>query len=142
MLGDVPQRPATGLASWNGLLATAHDLAVRAGWTGQDHTASWTLSARPSAVPSAQRMTATQLAAWQLGEHAGAAQRLVGEFVTDALDNGADKIRLTVSAEDGLLRFEIADAAHPARPPHHPALERLACCWGVAGTTVWFELRS
>ncbi|MGN9844875.1 hypothetical protein ACTMTI_42785 [Nonomuraea sp. H19] len=49
-------------ASWNGLLATAHDLAVRAGWTGQDHTASWTLSARPSAVPSAQRMTATQLA--------------------------------------------------------------------------------
>lgn len=122
-----------------------HDLAVRTGWTGQERTVSWTLSARPSAVPTARRMTAARLAAWQLQEQADIAQTLAAELVADALRHGADKIKLMLSAEDGLLRCEVEQQRHEhevdATGRDHTLLERLACCWGTAGAVVWFELR-
>ncbi|TMR88670.1 ATP-binding protein [Nonomuraea basaltis] len=125
-----------------------HDLALRTGWTGQERTVSWTLSARPSAVPTARRMTAARLSAWDLAEQADVAQLLAGELVADALRAGAEKIKLTLSAEDGLLRCEIGEersqhrepAAAAAPPCPAPLLDRLACCWGTAGPVVWFEL--
>ncbi|KAB8189038.1 hypothetical protein FH608_042005 [Nonomuraea phyllanthi] len=135
--------PALRMWSWNGLLALGDNLAVRAGWAGQDRAASWLLSARPSAVPSARRMTAVRLNAWGLHEQAAIADRLVGELVGEALRHATGKIRLALWVEDGLLRSEAEDLGArvpPALPRHNPLLDRLACCWGVAGRIVWFEL--
>ncbi|MEQ4726069.1 hypothetical protein [Nonomuraea sp. B19D2] len=141
----VPSQPALRMLSWNGLLAMGNGLAVRAGWMRQDRAVSWLLSARPSAVPSARRMTAARLAAWGLQEQAEDADRLVGELLADALRHATDKIRLSLWVEDGLLRGEVEDASAEAAPtaaePRHiPLLNRLVCCWGIAGKVVWFEL--
>ncbi|MGP3919201.1 hypothetical protein [Nonomuraea sp. 10N515B] len=145
------EKPAWRLPSWNGLLAVGHDLALRAGWAGQERTVTWTLSARPSAVRTARRLSAARLSAWQLAETAaetatGTAVQLVERLVADALARGAEKIKLTLSAEDGLLRCEVDEqrASHAVVRPSRAAcadLDRLACCWGAAGTVVWFELR-
>jgi hypothetical protein len=124
-----------------------HDLALRAGWTGQERTVTWTLSARPSAVRTARRLTAARLSAWQLDAPAATAEQLAGRLVEDALARGAEKITLTLSAEDGLLRCEIDEhgrdhiAAGPTSLAVAAHLELLACCWGSAGAAVWFELR-
>jgi hypothetical protein len=143
-------QPALRLLSWNGLLAMGDGLAVRTGWAGQDRSASWLLSARPSAVPGARRMTAVRLAAWGLREQAENADLLVGALVADALRHATAKIRLSLWAEDDLLRCEIEDdrptlafvasCRKAAQRGHNPLLARLACCWGVAGKAVWFEL--
>ncbi|WP_127933058.1 hypothetical protein [Nonomuraea polychroma] len=145
----MPRReaPAWRLPSWNDLLAVGHDLALRAGWTGQERTVTWTLSARPSAVRTARRLTAARLSAWQLDAPAATAEQLAGRLVEDALARGAEKITLTLSAEDGLLRCEIHEHGrdHTAAGRISAAvaahLELLACCWGSAGAAVWFELR-
>ncbi|MGP3959509.1 hypothetical protein ACTWPT_26215 [Nonomuraea sp. 3N208] len=150
--GDLSrEEPAWRLPSWNGLLAAGHDLALRAGWTGQERTVTWTLSARPSAVRTARRLSAARLAAWHLAEPAtqGAiepAVHLAERLVTDAVARGAEKIKLTLSAEDGLLRVEV-DEQGASRAGERPSrataaqLDRLACCWGATGAVVWFELR-
>ncbi|WP_127934122.1 hypothetical protein [Nonomuraea polychroma] len=144
--GLPPPPPAWRLRSWNGLLAMGHDLAVRAGWLGQERTAAWTLSARPSAVPAARRMVTARLSAWRLHAPAEPAALLAGELIADALRHSADRIRLTLWAEDGLLRCEIGRAhqagAAPAQPARrvHALLERLACCWGTQDGVIWFEL--
>lgn len=141
--GDLPS--AWRFPSWNGLLAMGHDLAVRTGWTGEERTVTWTLSARPSAVPTARRLTAARLTAWQLDAHAGTARHLAGQLIDDAVRHGAEKIKLTLTAEDGLLRCEVEEQRpHPQEGPagrDHAQLEHLACCWGTAGDAVWFELR-
>ncbi|MDP4505140.1 hypothetical protein [Nonomuraea turcica] len=158
--GDLSrEKPAWRLPSWNGLLAVGHDLALRAGWAGQERTVTWTLSARPSAVRTARRLSAARLSAWQLAEPTtgpaavpaaetatGTAVQLVERLVADALARGAEKIKLTLSAEDGLLRCEVDEqrASHAVVRPSRAAcadLDRLACCWGAAGAVVWFELR-
>ncbi|TMR07040.1 hypothetical protein ETD86_52075 [Nonomuraea turkmeniaca] len=141
------ERPGWRLPSWNGLLTVGHELALRAGWTGQERTITWTMAARPSAVRTARRLTAARLSAWQLDQAAtAAAEQLAGRLTDDALTRGAEKIGLTLTAEDGLLRCEISEHGTPptgARPSRGVAalLEQLACCWGAAGATVWFELR-
>ncbi|MEV4018378.1 hypothetical protein AB0J35_48575 [Nonomuraea angiospora] len=148
--GAAGQQPPLRLLSRNGLLAMGDGLAVRAGWAGPDRTVSWLLSARPSAVPSARRMTAVRLAAWGLCEHAENADQLVGALVADALRHATARLRLSLSVEDDLLRGEIEDdrpalalaasCRKAAEHGHNPLLARLACCWGVAGKVVWFEL--
>ncbi|MEV0238168.1 hypothetical protein [Nonomuraea sp. NPDC050786] len=141
----VPDQPALRMLSWNGLMAMADGMAVRAGLAGQDRAVSWLLSARPSAVPSARRMTAVRLAAWGLQEQAEDVDRLVSELVSDALRHATDKIRLALWVEEGLLRGEVEDAsvqaaATAAAPRHVTLLGHLVCCWGIAGKVVWFEL--
>ncbi|MEV1177572.1 hypothetical protein [Nonomuraea sp. NPDC049784] len=143
--GVVPSQPALRMLSRNGLLAMGDGLAVRAGLVGRDRAVSWLLSARPSAVPSARRMTAVRLAAWGLQEQAEDADLLVGELVADALRHATGRIRLTLWVEEGLLRGEVEDvsaqaAPTAAAPRHIPLLNRLTCCWGVAGKVMWFEL--
>ncbi|MEV6037988.1 hypothetical protein AB0L65_43040 [Nonomuraea sp. NPDC052116] len=148
--GTAGPQPTLRLLSWNGLLALGDGLAVRAGWAGQDRSASWLLSARPSAVPSARRMTAVRLTAWGLCEHAKNADLLVAALVADALRHATAKVRLSLWVEDDLLRCEIEDdrstlaftatCRKSADHGHNPVLARLACCWGVAGKVVWFEL--
>ncbi|MFI7132706.1 ATP-binding protein [Nonomuraea sp. NPDC050153] len=148
--GTTEQQPALRLLSWNGLLAMGDGLAVRAGWAGQDRAVSWLLSARPSAVPGARRMTAVRLADWGLHEQAETADLLVGALVANALRHAGTRIRLSLWVEDGLLRCEVEDDSPlpaavarcraAAQRAHDPVLARLACCWGVAGKVVWFEL--
>ncbi|HEX4815521.1 MAG TPA: hypothetical protein VFV66_22485 [Nonomuraea sp.] len=141
------QRHARRLPSWNELLAVGHDLAVRAGWTGRERTVSWTLAARPSAVPVARRLVAARLAAWHLPEPADTAALLAGELVADALRRVPGGLRLTLSAEDDLLRCEVEEERPGLDDPRPdpsgdvlPLLERLPCCWGAAGPAVWYEL--
>ncbi|WP_188196347.1 hypothetical protein [Nonomuraea sp. SYSU D8015] len=140
----MPRQPsAWRLPSWNGLLAMGNDLAIRTGWTGQERTVSWTLSARPSAVPTARRLVTARLSAWQLDTQAGPAQLLAAHLVGEALRHGAEKIKVTLSAEDDLLRCEVDEQrhGHDVEERDLTPLEELACCWGAAGTVVWFELR-
>ncbi|MFF4623281.1 hypothetical protein [Nonomuraea jabiensis] len=148
--GTVEQQPTLRLLSRNGLLAMGDGLAVRAGWAGQDRSVSWLLSARPSAVPSARRMTAVRLAAWGLRDQAENADLLIGALVADALRHATARLRLSLWVEDDLLRCEIEDdrptlaftasCRKAADHGHNPLLARLACCWGIAGKVVWFEL--
>ncbi|MFB4278191.1 hypothetical protein ACBJ59_23065 [Nonomuraea sp. MTCD27] len=138
---DTPHGPALRVPSWNALLAIASGLAARTGRARQGREVSWMLSARPSAVPSARRMTAARLTAWGLREHAATVQLLVGELVCDTLGRGATTIRLALGLEEGLLRVEVEGGGlQPGPDPYQPVLARLACCWGVAGQVAWFEL--
>ncbi|MFD1938165.1 MULTISPECIES: ATP-binding protein [Nonomuraea] len=132
----------------NRLLAFADGLLARAVPGGGDRTASWVLSSAPSALPSARRMTRTRLVQWGLQDQADVADLLVSELVNSALRHSSDRIRLTLSAEDGLLRCEV-EHAEPVWPRRrggreHLLLADLACCWGTAhtceGKVVWFEL--
>ncbi|MFG1707401.1 ATP-binding protein [Nonomuraea sp. M3C6] len=135
------RQPGLRMPAWNTLLALGDTLAVRAGWTGQDRTVSWLLSPRPSAVPSARRLTAVRLAAWNLHEQACTAALLAGELVADTLRHATDSIRLTLHLEDGLLRCEVEDTGpEPVAARPNPLPGRLACCSGVAGNVAWFEL--
>ncbi|MGI5286530.1 hypothetical protein ACQEVF_24770 [Nonomuraea polychroma] len=116
-------------------------------WTGQERATAWTLSARRSAVPAARRMAAARLTAWHLPALAQPVALLAGHLIADALRHSADRIRLTLWAEDGLLRCEIGRAHQPGTTspqptgPLHALLERLACCWGAQDGVIWFELR-
>ncbi|SEH01465.1 hypothetical protein SAMN05444920_120169 [Nonomuraea solani] len=132
-------RPALRPPSWNTLLTLGHTVAVRAGWAAQEREVSWLLSAWPSAVPCARRITAARLTAWGLRGQATAAELLAGELVGDALRAGPATIRLTLGVADGLVRGEVEARAHRPRPCDR-LLARLACCWGVTGRIAWFEL--
>ncbi|MEU7891930.1 ATP-binding protein [Nonomuraea sp. NPDC049152] len=132
----------------NRLLAFADGLLTRAVPGGGDRTASWVLSSAPSALPTARRMTRARLVRWGLQDQIKVADLLVSELVTNALRDSGDRIRLTLTAEDGLLRCEV-EHADPSRSRcrmgrEHLLLADLACCWGTAhtceGKVVWFEL--
>ncbi|SDI31715.1 hypothetical protein [Nonomuraea jiangxiensis] len=140
--GDAPRRPVMlGLRPWNTLLVIADTLAVRTRRAANDHDVSWTLAARPSAVPTALRLTALRLAAWDLCDHVETTQRLVGALVADALDYAIDGVRVGFHLEDGLLRCEVEDTGSDSVPArHNPIATRLACCSGVADNLAWFEL--
>ncbi|NBE99800.1 ATP-binding protein [Nonomuraea sp. KC401] len=143
--GARPRTPAVRLPSRNALLAVADALAVRTGWAGREREASWSLSARPSAVRAARRLATARLSAWGLHRQAETAELLVGELVSDALRRCDGRIRLELRVEDGLLRCEVSGVfagpgARPGPAPHRSLLARLACCWGVCGQVAWFEL--
>ncbi|MET9341048.1 hypothetical protein ACWDLG_05975 [Nonomuraea sp. NPDC003727] len=128
----------------NRFLAFADGLFTRA--VPGERRASWVLTATSSAVPSARRMTRARLVQWGLQNEAAVADVLVGELVTSALQDSADTVRVTLTAEDGLLRCEIEHAEPSGRRAEreHLLLAHLACCWGTAqtdeGKVVWFEL--
>ncbi|MBE1557404.1 ATP-binding protein [Nonomuraea africana] len=132
----------------NRLLAFADGLLARVRPAGGDRTVSWALSPEPSAEPSARRIARNRLVQWGLQDQAPVADLLVGELVTNALRHSCDRIQLTLTAEDGLLRCEV-EHADPSRARHrvgreHLLLADLACCWGTAhtceGKVIWFEL--
>ncbi|TDD13462.1 hypothetical protein [Nonomuraea diastatica] len=140
-----PDRPTLWILSWNGLLALRDGLVARARWARRDRAVTWLLSPRPSAVPSARRMTAVRLAAWGLEEHVEVVDVLVCELIGDALRDATAKIRLALWVEDGLLRGEVEDLSPqgppvPSPPRHNPLLDRLVCCGGATGKIAWFEL--
>ncbi|MFI6598547.1 ATP-binding protein [Nonomuraea sp. NPDC050536] len=131
----------------NRLVALADGLYSEIGDDDDDRTASWVLASGPTAVAMAQRITRTRLALWGLHDYVSAAELLVTELVTNALRHG-DRIRLMLTAEDGLLRCEV-EHAEPIRLRLSVGREQLllaglACCWGTArtpeGKIVWFEL--
>ncbi|PZG03079.1 hypothetical protein, partial [Nonomuraea aridisoli] len=95
----------------------SHDLAVRAGWAGHGRDVSWVLSARPSAVPTARRMTAARLSAWGLTDHAEAASLLVADLVGQALQHRAATVRLALGLTDGFVRCEVDN---PGARHDHP----------------------
>ncbi|TDD34350.1 hypothetical protein E1286_41055 [Nonomuraea terrae] len=131
-----PWRPP----SWNTFLAMSHGLAVRAGWARHGHDVSWVLSARPSAVPTARRMTAARLNSWGLSEHAEAASLLVADLVGQALEHGTATIRLALGLTDGFLRCEVENPGARSTHDHDTRPAPPACCSGVAGEVTWFEL--
>jgi anti-sigma regulatory factor (Ser/Thr protein kinase) len=117
--------------------------------------AAWPLFRRPSSVPKARSLVRTQLARWGLAEQSDVAELLVSELVTNALRHAWGKPILTLSAQNGTLRCEVADA-NPALPHMSHAhyddeggrglylVDRLSCSWGSnrapEGKVVWFEL--
>ncbi|MFG3441359.1 hypothetical protein ACGF0J_29290 [Nonomuraea sp. NPDC047897] len=107
---------------------------------------SWVFAAEPSSVAGARHATADRLARWGFRHRAAAAEALVAELMEAALGT-CDRIRLTLTAEDGLLRGEVERIYPTPRRPDGRAgrlLARVACCWGHAataeGTADWFEL--
>lgn len=115
---------------------------------GSSRTASWVLVPGAPAVTMAQHITRSRLALWGLHDCVSAAELLVTELVTNAVRHSRDRVRLMLTAEDGLLRCEV-EHADPVRlrlrvGREHLLLAGLACCWGTArtaeGKIVWFEL--
>lgn len=108
---------------------------------------SWVLAAGPSAVEDARLATQDRLTRWGLERYVMVTDTLVSELIGNALNRTCDKVRLTLTTEDGLLRCEVEhlDAASaPDDGAEQRLLARFACCWGTArtceGTAVWFEL--
>ncbi|MFE3450776.1 ATP-binding protein [Nonomuraea sp. NPDC059194] len=117
--------------------------------------ASWSLPADLSSVPKARRLTRTRLAAWGLEKVGDVVELLVSELVTNALRHTSGPCRLSLTAEDGLLRCEIEDTStdQPRLRSDRALIEdgrglhflaALACCWGSSrtqvGKVVWFEV--
>lgn len=105
-------------------------------------TASWKLSAKPASVQKARRLTRNRLTRWGYEDQSEVAELLVSELVTDALADTYGKVRLSIFADEGLLRFEIEEVDDTGRGIE--LLELLSCCWGrdqtCRGPLVWFEL--
>lgn len=117
--------------------------------------ASWSLSAEPSSVPRARRLTRAQLTAWRLKDLGDSVELLVSELVTNALRHAPGPCRLTLWNTDGLLRCEVEDTGAALPYMRHGRardeggrglhlLAAIACCWGSArtstGKVTWFEL--
>ena len=111
-----------------------------------------------SAIAEARRFTGQFL----MGSHDEVryvAELLTSELVSNAVEHGSGRIRLSLDCVDGVLRVRVRDGS-----PHQPALrrpttveergrglllvEKLALSWGVApdlatgGKAVWFRLRT
>ncbi|MEV4163196.1 ATP-binding protein [Nonomuraea dietziae] len=135
------------------LAAVARAFAWRASAGDGARTASWRLAPELVSVPRSRYLTRARLSRWGLRDPI--AELLVSELVTNAVCHGRGPVLLTLSAQDGLLRCEVADA-EDALPEIRPAhqddesgrglflLATLSCCWGTdhtpAGKVVWFEL--
>ncbi|MET9239311.1 ATP-binding protein [Nonomuraea sp. NPDC003709] len=118
-------------------------------------TASWWLSPDLGSVCDARRLTRDKLAAWGLDDQVEAAELLVSELVGNALEHAYGPVRLSFSAEDGLLRCEVEDE-NPVLPHMRVVdadaesgrglflVDVLSCCWGgertARGKAIWFEL--
>jgi hypothetical protein len=151
-----PKALAEG-TTWDWLKATVRRFgdAVRPAPESTDRFASWPLSASTSSVPKARRLARARLTAWGLEGMSDVVELLVSELVTNALQHAPGPCRLTISAQDGLLRCEVEDTgtvlpqAHPTREYDEGGrglhlLDLLACCWGSShtptGKAMWFEL--
>ena len=116
-----------------------------------------TLPAAGRAVRLARQAARTALAAWRLAYAEETTVLLVSELVTNAVRHarGTDAITLELTAADGWLRIEIADADPRWPQPRAAAgldesgfgfvlVDALAGKWGVfqtaAGKAVWAEL--
>ncbi|MFG6193183.1 ATP-binding protein [Nonomuraea sp. JJY05] len=118
-------------------------------------TASWWLSPDLRSVRAARRLTREKLADWGLDDQAEAAELLVSELVGNAVRHAYGQVRLSLSAEDGLLRCEVEDE-NPDLPRMRVVdadaesgrglflVDLLSCCWGgertARGKAIWFEL--
>ncbi|MFF4620003.1 ATP-binding protein [Nonomuraea jabiensis] len=118
-------------------------------------TASWWLAPDLGSVCAARRLTREKLAGWGLDDQVEAAELLVSELVGNAVEHAYGPVRLSFSAEDGLLRCEVEDE-NPDLPQMRVVdadaesgrglflVDLLSCCWGgvrtARGKAVWFEL--
>ncbi|MDX3109612.1 ATP-binding protein [Nonomuraea angiospora] len=118
-------------------------------------TASWWLSPELASVCAARRLTREKLAHWGLDDQVETAELLVSELVGNAVEHAYGPVRLSFSAEDGLLRCEVEDENPDL--PHLRVVDAdaesgrglflvdvLSCCWGgertARGKAIWFEL--
>ncbi|MEV6153512.1 ATP-binding protein [Nonomuraea sp. NPDC052129] len=117
--------------------------------------ASWRLPHQLGSVPKARHLTRALLSQWGFDGQGEVAELLVSELVTNALKYVKGTVDLSLSAEDGLLRFEVEDAnpelpqARTPRPDEERGhglhlVDTLSCCWGSIrthrGKVVWCEL--
>jgi anti-sigma regulatory factor (Ser/Thr protein kinase) len=160
--------PSTALAPGSGFTHPPYgpNAAVRPGEFGRlpmgagsgQATASWPLPHSASSVRPARRLAGEQLEHWGFGHHRETAELLVSELVTNAIRHGDGPIHLTVTAQDGTLRFEVEDEAADAVPQIRPVgvtdeggrglhlVCMLSSRWGAkrtaTGKIVWFELQA
>jgi signal transduction histidine kinase len=73
------------------------------------------LGREPVQVGHAREQARKALAEWGLGEHAGLAELIVSELVTNALCHGDGRIGMRLSCAGGYLRAEVHDGG-PGRP--------------------------
>ncbi|MFI6733594.1 ATP-binding protein [Nonomuraea sp. NPDC050451] len=118
-------------------------------------TASWWLSPDLGSVRDARRLTREKLADWGLDDQVETVELLVSELVGNAVGHAYGRVRLSLSAEDGLLRCEVEDEnpdlphmrvvdAEAERGRGLFLVDVLSCCWGgertARGKAIWFEL--
>ncbi|MET7332458.1 ATP-binding protein [Nonomuraea sp. NPDC005650] len=118
-------------------------------------TVSWWLSPDLGSVGEARRLTREKLTDWGFDDQVEVAELLVSELAGNALGHAYGRVRLSFSAEDGLLRGEIEDE-NPELPRMRVVdadaergrglflVDMLSCCWGGVrtdrGKAIWFEL--
>ncbi|WP_433501099.1 ATP-binding protein [Sphaerimonospora sp. CA-214678] len=119
---------------------------------------SWCLPAGRRSPAAARRLTRASLERWEMDGLSDTAELLVSELTTNAVCHARGPIRLTLIAQENLLRCEVEDTGHtlPKTDSIQDAddfgeggrglhiLDILACCWGGArtptGKVMWFEL--
>jgi anti-sigma regulatory factor (Ser/Thr protein kinase) len=82
---------------------------------------SYRLSPEPVQVGRAREQTRGVLPGWGLGEHAGLAELIVSELVTNAIVHGTGQVEVHLSYAGGCLRAEVHDFGG-GRPVRHPAV--------------------
>lgn len=125
------------------------------GGAAADRKASWWLPADLSSVRVARRLTRVTLTEWGFEDQVEVAELLVSELVGNAIDHAHGEVRLSLSAQDGVLRCEVED-----EDPELPSMctvdadaeggrglflvDMLSCRWGgvltARGKAVWFQL--
>ncbi|GIH72866.1 ATP-binding protein [Sphaerimonospora thailandensis] len=118
-------------------------------------TASWHLPASRRSPAVARRLTRLSLERWDMGGLSDTAELLVSELATNAVCHTRGPVRLTLTAQENLLRCEVEDTGHLLPQPGEAddfdesgrglrILDLMACCWGAthtpAGKVMWFEL--
>ncbi|WP_055483723.1 ATP-binding protein [Sphaerimonospora mesophila] len=119
---------------------------------------SWHLPAGRRSPAAARHLTRMSLERWDMGGLSDTAELLVSELTTNAVCHAQGPIRLTLIAQENLLRCEVEDTGHVlprvdsvkdvddfdegGRGLH--ILDIMACCWGgtrtPTGKVMWFEL--
>jgi anti-sigma regulatory factor (Ser/Thr protein kinase) len=122
-----------------------------------EHTVAVTFISDIAEVRRARRVVQAQLDAWGYGTEVEAMTLAVSELVTNAVIHGRGEVELTLTANDGTIRIEVADqgGGQPKLVPQGANIvsggwglhlvDALADQWGSVQngvrTSVWMERR-
>ena len=116
----------------------------------------WTLTAEPTSAARARVLATRALAEWHLEPLAGAAELIVSELVTNAIQHAGGTVLLRLIRDGGTVTCEVGDSSRVLPLARHAAdddesgrglqvVSQLSHRWGVrrtrAGKLVWCELR-
>ncbi|MCG6494403.1 amino acid permease [Kitasatospora sp. A2-31] len=119
----------------------------------REQVAEWELSAEPTSVSTARRLTSGQLRDWGLDELSFTTELIVSELVTNAVRYARGQVRIRLIRDRGLV-CEVSDTGHTSPHLRHAATDeeggrglfiiaQVTRGWGTryttTGKTIWTE---